>query len=101
MYDTLVEADGDVMYFELNREPEVGRTFSAEGLDDIFTALQTFVGARITAHWAKRGVATMAVGPHRLRLGVSVGIDGAEPVMVGDEDFPWYVTSDNRAGGLT
>jgi hypothetical protein len=100
MMEDLRRHDSDAMYFELNREPEPGRTFSSDGLAQIARTIGVFLGARVMAHWDKRGDTKVMPGPSRLKIHVIVSIDGAEPVVVDESSFPWFVTSDNRAGGF-
>jgi len=90
----MAEQKSDVMDFLINREPEPGKTFSAEGLDDLFITMKVFIAARIKARFDERE--PTEAGPHRMSVKVQVGIDG-ESWDVGPEQRPWYTTLDGEA----
>ena len=92
MFDQMVAQDSDEMNFELRREPELGTTFSKDGLDDLTTAINLFIGARLSAHFT--GGPTVP-GPSTMSVRVTVGLDG-ESWQVGPGEQPWYTTVDGE-----
>ena len=90
--DLATTKDADVMDFVMTRKPEVGKTFSADALDEYIQTVQDFIVARIRYHWPKdnEGFDPAKPGPSNIKVELKVTIDDESypPLAVAK---PWYV----------
>ena len=94
MYALLRDGESDRMVFEIDRDPEPGRTVSADAFDETMMAIRTFVAARLARHVRPEG--TRHVG-----IEVRVEIDG-ESLIADRVATPWYrIDGERRTTGET
>lgn len=94
LYKEMRTQDSDRMEFHLSRKAEVGHTFSLEGLQDLERAIDTFIGARIMAHWDAKGDTKATIGPSELAVQLTVTVDGKHFSIPADQ--PWYASVDGE-----
>lgn len=90
--------DGKSDEFDLviNRDKrELGKTISAEALDELNFAAETFIRARIMHHWEAKPKGLDDVGPFNIKVSMKVTIDD-ESYRPEPEDRPWFIIDGSR-----
>lgn len=99
LFQQMTDAGSDVMDFHVHREPDPGKTFSVEAIDDVMTALKLFVGARIHARF-QDAADPSAPGPSDMHVEVKITLDD-KTFTVPAEVRPWYaVDGTHRRGAM-
>lgn len=68
MYQEMINMDGDTMGFEIRREAEDDRTFSADSIDEVLIAMRAFFYSRLTRAWGLGGA------PHEAKISLTISL---------------------------